>query len=103
MLSATLRVRSNFAVHHLRAAALAARNSYNVEQANLTAEHGPWFDEMMLFVPVSVVMAGAALEASANELIQDKSRRGCAGRRTIGSWTDLSRPMALRMSSRHGC
>src|SRR5262245_42380521 len=34
------------------------------------------------------------------------SRRGCAGRRTIGSWTDLSRLMALRMngsSSRHGC
>src|SRR5262249_33650004 len=33
------------------------------------------------------------------------SRRGCAGRRTIGSWTDLSRLMALRKngSRRHGC
>src|SRR5262245_9601463 len=33
------------------------------------------------------------------------SRRGCAGRRTIGSWTDLSRLMALckNGSRRHGC
>jgi hypothetical protein len=66
-----LGLRSSFAVQHLRAAAQAARKAYEIEQANLTAEHGPWFDEMMLFVPVSVVMAGAALEANANELIQD--------------------------------
>ena len=69
--AATFNLRSNFAVHHLRAAAQAARIAYNVEQANLTKEHGPWFDEMMLLVPVSVVMAGAALEAGANEVIQD--------------------------------
>jgi hypothetical protein len=53
-----LGLRSSFAVQHLRAAAQAARKAYEIEQANLTAEHGPWFDEMMLFVPVSVVMAG---------------------------------------------
>jgi hypothetical protein len=33
------------------------------------------------------------------------SRSGCAGRRTIGSWIDLSRQMALRKSGsrRHDC
>ena len=66
-----LRTKSSFALQHLRAAAQAARNAYEVEQANLAVEHGPWFDKMMLFVPVSVVMAGAALEANANEIIQD--------------------------------
>jgi hypothetical protein len=68
---ATVSVRSNFAIHHLRAAVTAAHSAYKVEQANLNAEHGPWFDEMLVSVPVSVVMAGAALEASANEVIQD--------------------------------
>ena len=37
----------------------------------MSAVHGSWFDDMMRLVPVSIVMAGAALEASANELIQD--------------------------------
>jgi hypothetical protein len=67
----TLGVRSNFATHHLRAAARAARDAHGVEQANANAKFGPWFDEMMRLVPISVVMAGAALEANANELIQD--------------------------------
>src|SRR5947208_16169748 len=68
---ATLSLRSNFAIHHLRAATKAARDAYRVEQDNLDAEFGPWFDDLMLSVPVSIAMAGAALEASANELIQD--------------------------------
>jgi hypothetical protein len=67
----TASVRSNFAIHHLRAATQAARDAYKVEQANLITEHGPWFDEIMLSVPVSVIMAAAALEANANEIIQD--------------------------------
>jgi hypothetical protein len=69
--SVTVSIRSNFAINHLRAAARAARDAYGVEQANANADFGPWFDDMMLLVPVSVVMAGAALEASANEIIQD--------------------------------
>jgi hypothetical protein len=68
---ATLSLRSNFAINHLRAAARAARDAYEIEQANAKAEFGPWFDEMMRLVPISVVMAGAALEANANEVIQD--------------------------------
>ena len=70
---ATLSLRSNFAINHLRAAARAARDAYKIEQANAKAEFGPWFDEMMRLVPISVVMAGAALEANANELIQIRS------------------------------
>jgi hypothetical protein len=69
--SLTSRFRANFAIHHLRAATRAARNACEVEQANSAAVHGPWFSEMMLSVPVSIVMAGAALEANANEIVQD--------------------------------
>jgi hypothetical protein len=65
------RLRSNFAVKHLRSAVRAAQSANHVEQANTEAEFGAWFDELMQLVPVSIVMAGAALEASANELIQD--------------------------------
>jgi hypothetical protein len=68
---ATGSLRTNFAILHLRAAARAAQSAYKVEQANATAAFGPWFDEMILWVPVSVVMAGAALEAGANEAIQN--------------------------------
>ena len=68
---ATARLRTNFAIHHLRAAVSAARRAYKVEQANLPVEFGSWFDDMMVWVPVSVTMAGAALEAGANEAIQD--------------------------------
>jgi len=68
---AKLNIRSNFAVSHLLSARRAACEACEIEQANVSADHGPWFDDMMRLVPVSVVMAGAALEASANELIQD--------------------------------
>ena len=63
--------RFNFATQHLRAATRAAKDAYEVEEANPTADLGPWFDDMMQWVPVSVVMAAAALEANANEIIQD--------------------------------
>jgi hypothetical protein len=70
-ISAKVSLRSNFAGTHLRAAAQAARNAYEVEQTNDCEVFGPWFDQMLMWVPVSVVMAGAALEASGNELAQD--------------------------------
>lgn len=66
-----LHLRSNFAIHHLRSAAEAARDAHAVEQENPGAPHGSWFDEMIRLVPVSIVMAGAALEACANEIVQD--------------------------------
>ncbi|MBV8774029.1 MAG: hypothetical protein JO166_17120 [Deltaproteobacteria bacterium] len=45
--------------------------SLKIEQENLNAPFGPWFDGMMRHVPVSVVMAGAGLEACANEIMGD--------------------------------
>jgi len=69
--AAVARLRSNFAINHLRSAVRAAREAKVVEEANAGSDHGPWFDDMIQFVPAAIVMAGAALEASANELIQD--------------------------------
>jgi hypothetical protein len=68
---AVLRLKTGFALIHLLAAAHSAREAYEIEQANAKAPFGPWFDEMMRLVPVSVVMASAALEASANEVLGD--------------------------------
>jgi hypothetical protein len=62
-----MRLKTGFATSHLQIAAHSARSAYEIEKPKATG----WFDEMMRLVPVSVVMAGAALEANANELIQD--------------------------------
>lgn len=70
-LPATVSIRADFAVLHLRAAARAAISAYEVERANATEDHGEWVEEMACIVPISVVMAAAALEANASEIIQD--------------------------------
>jgi hypothetical protein len=62
-----MRLKSGFAMTHLLVAAESARKAYELEQAKADE----WFDGMMRLVPVSVVMSGAALEANANELIQN--------------------------------
>jgi hypothetical protein len=80
----TLSLRSNYAVIHQRAAVHAARAARSVEEANNTSEFGAWFDEVMIHVPVAVVMAAAALEANANEIIQDiLDRSPSSPRRTL--------------------
>jgi hypothetical protein len=66
-----LSLRSNFAFNHLLIATNAAREAHAIERQNAGAPFGPWFDRMMQLVPVSIVMAGAALDASVHELIQD--------------------------------
>jgi hypothetical protein len=71
-MSATMSIRSNFATHHLRAAIRDAHNAHVVEQANDTTNFGPWFDGMMMHVPVAVIMSAAALEANSSEIIQDR-------------------------------
>jgi hypothetical protein len=68
---ATFGLKTGFASNHLQVAFDCARQAHKIEQTNNVAEFGTWFDGMMRLVPVSVVMAGAALEANANELIQD--------------------------------
>jgi hypothetical protein len=70
-ISAQLSLRSGFAMIHLRAAIRDALNAHSVEQNNDTSQFGSWFDDMMAYVPVVIISAAAALEASSNELIQD--------------------------------
>jgi hypothetical protein len=67
---ANIALRYDFSMHHLRAAAQAAHEAHEVERSN-PPEHGEWFHDMLRLVPVSVTMAGAALEANANEIVQD--------------------------------
>lgn len=69
--AATVSIRSNIAIHHLHSAAKAAERAHAIESANAGAEHGPWFDDMLHAVPVAIIMAAAAIEAHANESIQD--------------------------------
>jgi hypothetical protein len=68
---AVLRLKSGFAATHLQVAAQTARDAYEIESEHVGEGIGPWFDGMMRLVPVAIVMAGAALEANANELLQD--------------------------------
>jgi hypothetical protein len=67
----TMSLRADFALHCLRAAARAARTVYEIEQAGAAKTLGPGFNEIVVWVPASIVMAGAALEVNSNELIQD--------------------------------
>jgi hypothetical protein len=71
MSNARLKTRSNFATQHLRSAIQDALGAHAVEQANDTSNCGPWFDDLMMHVPTSVIMSAAALEANSNEIIQD--------------------------------
>jgi hypothetical protein len=64
-------IRRNIAGNQLRAACNAALAVRIIEQQNDTAIFGEWFDEAMRSAIVAIVMAGAALEASANESIQN--------------------------------
>ncbi|MEY9726267.1 hypothetical protein [Bradyrhizobium yuanmingense] len=70
-MSVRLNLRSNFAFNHLRAAIRAAQSALEVECANDITQHGAWFEDMMMHVPVAVVMASAALDANCNEIVQD--------------------------------
>jgi hypothetical protein len=71
-MSAKINLRSNFAIHHMRAAVRDALAAHAVEQANDTTIFGPWFDDMMMSVPVAIIMSAAALEANSREIIQDR-------------------------------
>jgi hypothetical protein len=66
----SMQVRANLAATHLQSAGVAARKAHEIEQNNSTKQFGDWYSEMMQLVPVSIVMAGAALEAGANERLR---------------------------------
>jgi hypothetical protein len=70
-MSATMTVRRNFAGPHLHSAIRAAKRAHTVETESNTNVFGDWYTELMEAVPVAIVMSGASLEASANELIED--------------------------------
>lgn len=66
------KLRSNLSMAHLKSALHAATEAHRVEQENKEAEHGPWFDQMMVHVPVAVVMSAASIEAAVNEWTKDR-------------------------------
>lgn len=72
VVAAVAKLRSNFSMAHLKSAVHAAREAHRVEQENKEAEHGPWFDQMMVHVPVAVVMSAASIEAAVNEWTKDR-------------------------------
>ena len=65
------RTRSNFSTAHLISATNAAANAHNVEKKNEGSDFGPSFDQMIIHVPVSIVMAAASIEAAVNEWAKD--------------------------------
>jgi hypothetical protein len=71
VMTATLGLRSNWSIIHMRTAIRDARAAFDVSQNNDIATHGPWFEDMMVHVPVAILMSAAALEANCHELIQD--------------------------------
>src|SRR5262245_10168915 len=67
----TMRVRSNFAVNHLIAAALFARKTAEIERLHTGTDLNPFFDEIMSYVSASILCAVAGLETYINELFLD--------------------------------
>jgi len=58
---ATMRLKTGFAMNHLKVAHRCALTASQIEDANNPAILSTWFDEMMQQVPVAIVMAAAAL------------------------------------------
>ncbi len=67
----TARLRTGFSIKHLQVALKCAREAYRIQSEHLGAPFGPWFDGVLEVVPVAIVMSAAALEANANEIIDD--------------------------------
>jgi hypothetical protein len=75
---ASLSWRADFAGPHLRAAARAACSAYDVEQTNsdITKNVYPWFDEIMMLVPASIVMLVLRLRPMQMNLFKTSLRDG---------------------------
>jgi hypothetical protein len=105
---ATMRLKTGFAMNHLKVAHRSALTASQIEDANNPGIFGEWFDEMMQQVPVAIVMAAAALEANVNEIIgeflDERGRTLTVGRKVLlkdlakdksGSAIDKYRKVAL--------
>jgi hypothetical protein len=63
--------KTQFAFNHLQVAVKAAVEAHHFEPQDLGQQIGPWFEGVLQTVPVAIVMSAAALEANANEIIDD--------------------------------
>lgn len=68
-------LRTNLALHHLLGAARFARQASQVEQANAGRPFGPFFEELIHLATAAVTLSVASLEAFANELFADGTKR----------------------------
>lgn len=73
-MSANVRVRMNFAVLHLAAAASFARRTAQVEAEHSQDDFGPFFEDILASSSACVLLSVASLEAYANELFIDAER-----------------------------
>jgi hypothetical protein len=65
------RFKTQFAFNHLQVAVKAALAARDFEPRDVGQQIGPWFEGVLQTVPVAIVMSAAALEANANEIIDD--------------------------------
>lgn len=71
VLTATVKVRSNFSVTHLLTAAHFSRMTAQVERDNEGKPFGDFYDEVIAYATACVLTSVAALESYANEMFTD--------------------------------
>ncbi len=71
---ATARIKTNFAVQHMLAAARFSRLSAGVESSQVTESSDIDFDELTSYVTATILTSAAGLEANINELFIDAHR-----------------------------
>jgi hypothetical protein len=72
-LRATATTRTNLAVQHLLAAARFSREVRRIEEVNVGAEFGGFWDEILHYSIACIFGCAASLEAYANELFHDRA------------------------------
>ncbi|WP_439402595.1 hypothetical protein ACNJYA_09270 [Bradyrhizobium sp. DASA03068] len=71
-MSFTARLRTNFAIGHLLAAARFSRQTGSVQSAHQNDDFGDWWEEMLHNSVACLFLATASLESYANELFADR-------------------------------
>lgn len=73
-MSMTATVRTNLSAQHLLAAGYFSRKVSEIEQANLNAEFGPFWEEILANSMATITFSVAALEAYINETFADREK-----------------------------